>query len=60
LARRNEGRWRPILDRVDTLPKGRLEVERLAVLTEQIGEGLVGERAEIPHAAFGQPEATMN
>jgi hypothetical protein len=36
------------------LPQGRLQVDRAAVLAEQIGEGLVGELLEVPHAVPGE------
>jgi hypothetical protein len=37
------------------LEAGRLEVDRPAVLLQQIGEGLVGQLLEVPHAClFGK------
>jgi hypothetical protein len=39
---------RALLDLAYTLPQRRLEVDRPAVLLEQIGQGLVGQSLEIP------------
>jgi hypothetical protein len=36
------------------LPQRRLEVDRPAVLAEEIGEGFVSEFLEVPHAVFGK------
>jgi hypothetical protein len=41
-------------DLADTLQQGPLEVYRPTVLLQEIGEGLVGEFLEIPHAVSGE------
>jgi hypothetical protein len=54
--RHGADRWcrRPFFDIADTLPQGGLKVDRAAVLFQQIGEGLVCDLLEVPHAVPGE------
>ena len=51
---RAPGRRRTLLDLADTLPQRRLEVDWAAVFAQQIGEGLISELLEVPHAVPGE------
>jgi hypothetical protein len=43
-----------LIYRAHTLPKRRLEIRWPTVLSEEIGEGLVGKLLEVLHAIFGE------